>query len=71
VYGESSEGSRSSSSLRDVQDTVGAVAWHPKDGAAASVSSGGILLKLPGRVGEVSPLLQLFNIELTEGTCAF
>ncbi|KAJ2916768.1 hypothetical protein MD484_g3610, partial [Candolleomyces efflorescens] len=54
VYSESSEGSRSSSSLRDVQDTVGAVAWHPKDGAAASVSSGGILLKLPGRVGEAA-----------------
>ncbi|KAF6761264.1 asparaginase [Ephemerocybe angulata] len=35
-------------------DTVGAVAWHPKDGAAASVSSGGLLLKLPGRMGEAA-----------------
>ncbi|KAJ2922752.1 hypothetical protein H1R20_g14378, partial [Candolleomyces eurysporus] len=54
VDSESPEGVRSSSSLRDVQDTVGAVAWHPKDGTAASVSSGGILLKLPGRVGEAA-----------------
>ncbi|KAF7321709.1 hypothetical protein MKEN_00692300 [Mycena kentingensis (nom. inval.)] len=36
-----------------LQDTVGAVAWDADSGATASgVSSGGILLKLPGRVGE-------------------
>lgn len=54
-----------------MQDTVGAVAWHPSSGFASGVSrsspgflfcatiysrfeSGGILLKFPGRVGEVS-----------------
>lgn len=42
------------STLHDIQDTVGAVAWHPRDGAAASVSSGGLLLKLPGRMGEAA-----------------
>lgn len=40
---------------RDImQDTVGAVAWHPKGGFVAGVSSGGILLKFPGRVGEAA-----------------
>ncbi|EAU91712.2 asparaginase [Coprinopsis cinerea okayama7 len=40
-------------SLRDRQDTVGAVAWHPRERkVVAGVSSGGMLLKLPGRVGE-------------------
>ncbi|KAF9454038.1 asparaginase [Macrolepiota fuliginosa MF-IS2] len=37
-----------------LQDTVGAVAWHPRDGLAAGVSSGGILLKLSGRIGEAA-----------------
>lgn len=36
-----------------LQDTVGAVSWHSRSGLAAGVSSGGILLKLPGRIGEV------------------
>ncbi|KAF9482151.1 N-terminal nucleophile aminohydrolase [Pholiota conissans] len=40
--------------LRDVQDTVGAVAFHSRDGMAAGVSSGGLLLKHPGRVGEAA-----------------
>ncbi|CAA7261698.1 unnamed protein product [Cyclocybe aegerita] len=38
--------------LTDVQDTVGAVAFHTDDGFAGGVSSGGVLLKYPGRVGE-------------------
>ncbi|KXN91043.1 Threonine aspartase 1 [Leucoagaricus sp. SymC.cos] len=37
-----------------VQDTVGAIAWHPQGGFAAGVSSGGILLKFPGRIGEAA-----------------
>lgn len=36
-----------------LQDTVGAVSWHSRSGFTAGVSSGGILLKLPGRIGEV------------------
>jgi len=40
--------------LEDIQDTVGAVAWHGSDGLAAGVSSGGLLLKYPGRVGEAA-----------------
>ncbi|KAF8332780.1 nucleophile aminohydrolase, partial [Cantharellus anzutake] len=36
----------------DVQDTVGAVALDSKGRLAAGVSSGGILLKQPGRIGE-------------------
>jgi len=40
--------------LEDIQDTVGAVAWHESDGLAAGVSSGGLLLKYPGRVGEAA-----------------
>jgi len=40
--------------LEDIQDTVGAVAWHESDGFAAGVSSGGLLLKYPGRVGEAA-----------------
>jgi len=40
--------------LDDIQDTVGAVAWHGSDGLAAGVSSGGLLLKYPGRVGEAA-----------------
>ncbi|KAJ7072156.1 asparaginase [Mycena amicta] len=38
-----------------IQDTVGAVAWHEASGEIASgVSSGGILLKYPGRIGEAA-----------------
>ncbi|KZV86225.1 N-terminal nucleophile aminohydrolase [Exidia glandulosa HHB12029] len=37
-----------------MQDTVGAVAWVEGEGMAAAVSSGGILLKLPGRLGEAA-----------------
>ncbi|KAF8740783.1 hypothetical protein AX14_007161 [Amanita brunnescens Koide BX004] len=40
--------------LHDVQDTVGAVAWVEGDGAAAGVSSGGLLLKHSGRIGEAA-----------------
>ncbi|KNZ72915.1 Threonine aspartase 1, partial [Termitomyces sp. J132] len=42
-------------SLTDIQDTVGAVAYRIGDTVAAGVSSGGILLKHPGRLGEVLP----------------
>ncbi|KAF8894041.1 nucleophile aminohydrolase [Infundibulicybe gibba] len=38
--------------LRDIQDTVGAVSLHGADGVAAGVSSGGLLLKHAGRIGE-------------------
>lgn len=37
-----------------LQDTVGAVAWHPSGGMTAGVSSGGILLKHPGRIGQAT-----------------
>ncbi|KAH7913905.1 nucleophile aminohydrolase [Hygrophoropsis aurantiaca] len=37
-----------------MQDTVGAVAWDNKGDMAAGVSSGGLLLKYPGRVGEAA-----------------
>ncbi|KAF8348325.1 asparaginase [Amanita rubescens] len=40
--------------LHDIQDTVGAVAWVEGDGAAAGVSSGGLLLKHSGRIGEAA-----------------
>ncbi|KIY44473.1 N-terminal nucleophile aminohydrolase, partial [Fistulina hepatica ATCC 64428] len=42
------------SASRLLQDTVGAAAWHPSSGPAAGVSSGGLLLKLSGRVGEAA-----------------
>jgi len=42
------------SGLRDIEDTVGAVAFHRAHGMAAGVSSGGLLLKHPGRVGEAA-----------------
>ncbi|KAH0588929.1 hypothetical protein H2248_004714 [Termitomyces sp. 'cryptogamus'] len=41
-------------SLTDIQDTVGAVAYRIGDTVAAGVSSGGILLKHPGRLGEAA-----------------
>ncbi|GJJ08631.1 hypothetical protein Clacol_002850 [Clathrus columnatus] len=37
-----------------LQDTVGAIALDCSDRAAAGVSSGGILYKVPGRIGEAS-----------------
>ncbi|KAK0485791.1 nucleophile aminohydrolase [Armillaria novae-zelandiae] len=39
--------------LHDVQDTVGAIAWCGPSDIAAGVSSGGLLLKHSGRIGEV------------------
>ncbi|KAJ7287827.1 asparaginase [Mycena rebaudengoi] len=43
------------SGLHAFQDTVGAVAWNPAANEIASgVSSGGILLKYPGRIGEAA-----------------
>lgn len=45
--------------LNDIQDTVGAVAYHSEGGMAAGVSSGGLLLKWPGRVGEVNIFARL------------
>ncbi|RDB24942.1 Threonine aspartase 1 [Hypsizygus marmoreus] len=41
--------------IRDIQDTVGAVVCEGTvDGISAGVSSGGILLKHPGRIGEAA-----------------
>ncbi|KAM6502028.1 asparaginase [Amanita muscaria] len=40
--------------MNDIQDTVGAVALVEGGYAAAGVSSGGLLLKNPGRVGEAA-----------------
>jgi len=45
---------RELTALRDIQDTVGAVAWDTEGGMAAGVSSGGLLLKYPGRIGEAA-----------------
>ncbi|KAH9832184.1 nucleophile aminohydrolase [Rhodofomes roseus] len=42
------------SSLHDVQDTVGAVACDAEGSFSAGVSSGGLLLKHPGRIGEAA-----------------
>ncbi|KAK0212847.1 asparaginase [Desarmillaria ectypa] len=40
--------------LHDVQDTVGAIAWCGPSDIAAGVSSGGLLLKHSGRIGEAA-----------------
>ncbi|SJK97498.1 uncharacterized protein ARMOST_00750 [Armillaria ostoyae] len=40
--------------LHDVQDTVGAIAWSSPSDIAAGVSSGGLLLKHSGRIGEAA-----------------
>ncbi|KZT70987.1 N-terminal nucleophile aminohydrolase [Daedalea quercina L-15889] len=40
--------------LHDVQDTVGAVAYDTEGSLSAGVSSGGLLLKQPGRIGEAA-----------------
>lgn len=37
-----------------LQDTVGAIGWTVSSSVAAGVSSGGLLLKLPGRIGEAA-----------------
>ncbi|KZT08342.1 N-terminal nucleophile aminohydrolase [Laetiporus sulphureus 93-53] len=43
-----------SSDLRQKQDTVGAVSWDSGKTLAAGVSSGGLLLKHSGRIGEAA-----------------
>jgi taspase (threonine aspartase 1) len=49
--------------LHAFQDTVGAVAWNATSGEISSgVSSGGILLKYPGRIGEVHPSLRSYGV---------
>ena len=41
-----------------LQDTVGAVCVDDCGNVASAVSSGGIILKQPGRLGQVSSTLQ-------------
>lgn len=40
-----------------IQDTVGAVCLDGHGNVASAVSSGGISLKHPGRIGQVSPMV--------------
>ncbi|KAI0949377.1 hypothetical protein AcW1_009010 [Taiwanofungus camphoratus] len=43
-----------STSYGGIQDTVGAIAWNAEGALAAGVSSGGLLLKDSGRIGEAA-----------------
>ncbi|KAH9935310.1 nucleophile aminohydrolase [Fomitopsis serialis] len=52
--GASSPAGTGDTSLHHVQDTVGAVACDGVGSFAAGVSSGGLLLKHPGRIGEAA-----------------
>lgn len=49
---ESIDGERGPAALPDVCDTIGAIAIDSHGKLAAAVSTGGIVLKFPGRVGD-------------------